>query len=325
MELAIFTKSKAVKTYFNPLLKSRTHSAEILDPAQLEQVLKQNQSGLFVYVDVSGLEETARDSFLQSFPRRKKIRVGIVDPTGLIDDIGRLFHSGAVDYLGKRALTQTFSAKRLDAALRLMPFKDSRVDSEKAEVSTDWKLSGNKWSGIRSGQEYTFCFLFVEIDLIDEWKRKSGQEHLDNVKKAFYRHIERVVSPLSGRIWMWMDMGGLVLFPFDGKQCPAILTCFKLVLDRVIISAEEFTYGTIISYRIALHIGNTVYKARGNTGTIVSGDINFLFHVGQKFAKPGHFYLTEPAVRFIPKGLESCFVDAGVFEDVSMTRMKHPR
>jgi hypothetical protein len=326
VEVKVFSKNKAVKTCFESLSKSRNHQVKIFDPEELEPFLKRIRLPMIVYVDVSALDETRRTGFLQSIARRTKIRFGVADPLGQIDDIGQLFHSGAIDYLGKKTLALPFSPKRIEAALRLKPFVEQSGEAE-SETSANqmWNLSGNDWSEIKSGKEYAFCFMFVEIDLLDEWKRKSGREHLDGVKTAFHSHIERTIAPVNGKIWMWMDTGGLVLFPFDGKECDAIVTCLKLVLDRVLLSAEQFSYGTIISYRIALHIGNTLYKARGNTGTIVSGDVNFLFHLGQKFAEPGNFYLTDPVTRFIPKGMESNFIKMGSFENVEITRMRLPQ
>lgn len=326
MEVNVFTKNKTVKTCFDTCSKSRNYQVKILDPEELETILKRIRSPVIVYVDVSALDETRRSSFLQSIARRTTIRFGVADPSGQIDDVGHLFHSGAIDYLGKKTLVQPFNPKRIDAALRLNPFEEHTGEAEiETSANKSWNLSGKDWTEIKSGKEYAFCFMFVEIDLLDEWKRKSGREHLDGVKKAFHAHIERTITPVNGKIWIWMDTGGLVLFPFDGKECDAILTCFKLVLDRLLISAEQFSYGTIISYRIALHIGNTIYKARGNTGTIVSGDVNFLFHLGQKFAEPGNFYLTDPVTRFIPKGMESNFIKMGSFENVEIARMKLPQ
>ncbi|MBP7583491.1 MAG: hypothetical protein KBA61_05635, partial [Spirochaetes bacterium] len=32
------------------------------------------------------------------------------------------------------------------------------------------------------------------------------------------------------------------------------------------------------------HVGNTVYRVRGDTGSIISDSINSIFHLGQKYA-----------------------------------------
>lgn len=123
---------------------------------------------------------------------------------------------------------------------------------------------------------------------------------------------------------MWSEYGGLVLFPFDGKNCDAVLTAYRMCLNRTIISAEEFDFDTLLSYRIALHIGNTLYRPRGKTGSIIADSVNFIFHLGHQFAQPGEFCLTSTVFPYVPKGLESSFVDSGVFEGYRVYRMRRP-
>jgi hypothetical protein len=166
--------------------------------------------------------------------------------------------------------------------------------------------------------------MYTELDLHSDWKKKSGKLHLDKVGTDFHNFIERWVTPINGRIWMWEQFGGLVLFPFDGTNCEALLTCFKLMLNRTIISTEEFSYDILLSYRIALDIGNTVYKKRGETGTVISDTVNFLFHLGKRFADPGKLYLTDNVAAFIPSGLRDYFVPAGDFEGKTLQRMRLP-
>ena len=242
---------------------------------------------------------------------------------GGVDDPARFFHLGAVDYIGKKLLFQGLSCARVKMAIDTCVYQETESDGS-AAMQEDWKLSGRDWKGVRSGQEYTFCFMFVEIDLLNEWKKKSGQTHLDAVKETFQIHMERFANTLSGKIWMWTDLGGLILFPFDGARCDIILESIRLVLNRTIISAEVYRYHTDITYRIVLHIGNTIYRSRGNTGTIVSNSVNFLFHLGNKFAESGNLYLTEPVRRFIPDGFKDCFVPVDTFEGVPIIRMRIP-
>jgi len=97
------------------------------------------------------------------------------------------------------------------------------------------------------------------------------------------------------------------------------------MLDRNIISAEDIGFNIPLSYRISLHIGNTVYKNRGDTGHIVSDTINSVFHIGQKYAGPGGFYVTQEIFPFIPKGLDAYFIPAGVFEGREIRRMRSTR
>ena len=71
-------------------------------------------------------------------------------------------------------------------------------------------------------------------------------------------------------MWIWNNFEGLILFPFNGKTCDAILACFRMILYRKMTCVEKLSFNTLFSFRIALHIGSTVYERRGNTKNIIS-------------------------------------------------------
>ena len=320
-KVIVFSSKKTLLSKLENLKRARLFDYASGDPKDLANRLDDSSGMTLAYLDASQFSETEIRKLIAS--RAESVRFGVVDNTGAVSDPATLLHQGAVDYIGKALLQSGLTGKRIAGAIDYCDFgKDNPVDLP--PVQNSWKLSGNDWKGVRSGQEYTFCFMFVEIDLIDEWKKKSGQTHLDEVKAIFQKHMQEFSEALSGRIWMWMDHGGLILFPFDGERCTPILPAIRMVLSRTIISAERYRYDTLINYRIAIHIGNTVYKSRGNTATIVSDAVNFLFHLGHQFAQPGNFYLTAPAFRFMPEGFDDCFVFAGDFEDTEVWRMRLP-
>ena len=250
------------------------------------------------------------------------VRIGIVDNKRVVTDPADIFHRGAIDYLGPDLLKSEIPTRRIKSAADYHPF-DEPPEPVPAKKPSSAAL-GIDWKRVRAGREYLFVLLYIEVDLIDEWKKKSGKTHLDAVMESFHTHVKRIVAPVDGRVWMWMNSGGLVLIPFDGESCPAIDICMKVILDRIITSAEYYTYDTIITYRMALHIGKTVYESRGNTGKIVSDTVNFMFHLGQKYLTSQNLFLTEEVVPFLPEGLRGCFTDAGTFEGVAIERMKLP-
>lgn len=325
MKIIVCTENRSLIKAFKAIDKSRTFDLETAAPGNVKQVLADNRESALVYLDASVFSTTQIRRFLKAPALEDNYRFGIIDGAGDIDDPATLFYQGAADYISKDLAKQGITVARLKQAVSYCDFSETLPEAPlKAALKDDWKLSGRSWAGVKSGEEYTFCFMYIEIDLIDEWKNKSGHRHLDEVKAAFQQHVNHFAEGLSGRIWMWMDLYGVILFPFDGKRCDPILEAMRLVLNRTIISAEQYEYTTTISYKIALHIGNTIYRSRGNTGTIISDSVNFLFHVGHQFAKPGNFYLTEPVSRFIPRSLEDCFLPAGTFEGIPIVRMRLP-
>jgi hypothetical protein len=161
--------------------------------------------------------------------------------------------------------------------------------------------------------------------MTEDWRKKAGQSHINAVQKIFHDHIEKVFAHVGGRIWMWMNDSGLILVPFDGRSCPPLIPAIRLVLNRDLHSIELYRYNSPISYTTALHIGNTFYKARGETGDIISDTINFVFHLAKHYAKPGHLYLTDAVYPFIPGGLTDLFFQTESFEGTGMYEMHLPK
>jgi hypothetical protein len=239
--------------------------------------------------------------------------------------VALLFHNGASDYVGRRLLSDGMSVKRILKASGLRTIEGvvriptvSTIDGQKAIPS------GADWSRVRSGREYTFGMMYIELDRQSALKNKLSEGQLNTLMSSFQAYIERSVAKYSGRIWIWNDFGGLVLFPFDGGRSEVPVVCLKLMLSRKIFSVEETGLDTILSYRIAFHIGNTVYKRKGDTGTIVSKSINAIFHLGQKYLHEGQFYMTEEALKLSHEGIRDSFLPVGNYEGYDIYRMKLP-
>ena len=311
---------------FKSVKNSRGIDIQQADPKNFKKTLTAAGEYTLAYLDSSQYTQAQITRILKDPKTGETCGIGIIDAAGTINDPASLFFQGSVDYLPKALIKQGITPARLKKTASYCNFETAPQEKPaKSAGKVDLILSGSSWKDVKSGKEYTFCFLYIEIDLIDEWKIKSGHAHLDEVKAAFLHHVEQFAEMLSGKIWMWMDLYGVILFPFDGTACKPILECIRLVLNRTIISAEQYHYTTTISYKLALHIGNTLYRSRGNTGTIVSDSVNFLFHLGHQFTKPGNFYLTDPVSHFIPKNIEDCFIPAGSFEDIDIMRMRLPK
>ncbi len=170
------------------------------------------------------------------------------------------------------------------------------------------------WGVLREGYEYVLTFLRFDIVGNSELVRKYSAEMINYTYSDFGEIVKAAIYSRNGRIWSWEGDGGLVLIPFDGETCEAVLTAVRMQINRTVISIEECRLGLTVSYRIAMHLGNTVYRSRGETGTIISDSINSLYHLGQKFARPGDLLLTEEMERFIPAGIRDLFVNTGVYE-----------
>jgi len=324
VEIIIFTNSKKTETVFSAIQKSKAHNLIIYPAEELRKTVKTCTAGSLVYIDITGTEDKDIKNTIKFLSKNEKTHFGIIDPKNKYPDPAELFFSGCTDYI---------SGNLIKAGLTLARFKklEAFISETKGGAETDKKtgaisaaniIPSVSWDEIKNGKEYTFCFMFIELDNQKSMKKKFGTHNLNNFVSAFHDYVEKTVSPVNGRIWMWMDFGGLILFPFNGKKCDAVLNSFKLMMDKNIASIEEYDFNTILSFRISMHIGNTVYKVRGDTGSIVSDSINSIFHLGQKHTNKGSFTLTETVFEFIPDGLKEWFVQDGEYEGRQIMKMK---
>ncbi len=318
MRVYVLSNSKDAQRFFHKLNRLKGYELVFLPTTECQGIAKKNEKESLLYLDVSTLPQSERNKLLNLLVRADNIEFGILDPKGSVDDAASLLHQGAFDYIGKTLWKKGMTPGRFKQALGYtsFEFEEGVAKREPPAPTTD------DWSRIVPGKAYTFCFMFFELDLDDDWRKKSGKAHLDRVASALETHLQRVVGPANGKLWIWGEYGGVILFPFDGRTCDAILLCYRLMLNRTIISAEDYHFGTLLSYRIALHIGSTTYQPRGRTGTIISDTVNFVFHLGHGFAERGNFYLTAALRPYLPNGLEDSFVSVGPFEGIEIFRMR---
>jgi hypothetical protein len=292
--------------------------------------MKRTLAGLdeetLVYVDVRGLADSDRRKHLGAAVKLAGMRVGILDTEGRVDDVAALFHAGAVDYVGKALGAAALTTKRLKAvaayaALRAEAAAPPPVAAAAPELAAP--TAGDGWASIKEGQEHTFAFLFIEVDDAEEMKKRYEPANLASAMETFRGFIERMVTPSGGRLWMWSRFGGLVLFPLRESECPALLCGLKILLSRVFYDAEESPLPGMLSFRMALSTGTTVYHAN-DTGKIVSDVINSIFHLGRRYAKPGAFLVSSEAAALAPEPLRPCLVPAGTYEGRRILRMLQP-
>ena len=280
------------------------------------------------YLDVSSLDEAKIAAHVRALARNGSLAFGIVDPARRIDDVGRLFHGGAVDYLDRRAIEKGLDAARLRKvctfirAVRPVVLEQAAVETRQMKTAS-YRPSGCGWEAVIPGKEYTFCIMFIELDGKEQMERNYGLKNLSIALASFRSYIDGFVRQFGGRIWMWSGFGGLVLFPFDAKSCPALICSFRLMLFKHIYDIEGSHFPKFLSYRVVLHIGNILYMEE-NTGNIVSDSLNSIFHLGQQFARPGGFYVTDEVMQFSHPALRGFFLHAGTFENRRVLRMRQP-
>jgi hypothetical protein len=320
MKIYVISNIKNIEKSFAGLTKAKKHTVRIEPASQLKKIIKSVSKDTFIYTDVSSFGKNEIPQTLNLLAKLDGYHYGVIDPKGCIADTAELFYRyGASDYLNAVILKKGVSQKRIEHIMKFRQIEDP--DGKSRSSRKKYIISGSDWKNIKEGEEYTFCLMFIELD--DKAKLKGiSPEQFTKITSAFRQYVEETVSPMKGRTWIWLDFGGLVLFPFDGRKCEAIVAAFRLMINRKLMSAELVRLDINLSYRIAMHIGNTVYRTKGETGTIVADSLNSVFHLGQKFAEQGNFYLTDDIFSLTPPGLMNYFIPAGEYEGRNILRMR---
>ena len=336
IQIDVFGDSDRTRSFFEPVAGKKEVALLYHPPATLRKRVKGLRRDSIVYVDVSAFGEEESERIVKYLARQQDLHYGILDPDGRIMDVALLFLQGAGDYIGRELVRKGLKLTRLKKIMRngvlragisrypsISPAVQESPSPERPDLN-GLKPSGANWSSIRSGQEYTFSLMFIEIDHQGELGKSIGEDMMSDVTVRFKNLIHKWVARDNGRVWIWDDFGGLVLFPFDGADCTAAISCFRLMLNRKLIGMEELGTRLPLSFRIVLHIGNTVYRQKGKTGTLISDSINTIFHLGKKFAKPDNLYTTRSMLGYVPLKLRNYFIPAGDYEGIPVMRMLQP-
>lgn len=293
---------------------------------ELGRLLAGGESPVLCYVDLSTADERTVSRCLKALAAREDCAYGLIDPGRKVRDVARTFHEGAVDYIDRQTLQEGVDMARLRRVRGYLQeaqpaLLEQAASAARKQRTAGYLLTGSDWSSVVPGREYTFCMMFVELDGKEQMEKKYGPRNLSLALASFRSYVDGFVKSFGGRLWIWYSFGGLVLFPFSGDNCPALTCAFRLALFRHFYDIEGSHFPNFLSFRVALHIGNTHY-VETNTGNVVSDGLNAIFHLGQQFAEPGGFYATEDVVRFGHPALQPYFVDAGLFEGRKILRLR---
>lgn len=343
MKVHLFSNGSPAASAFASLKRSRRYDLEISEPADPRRAIRSCGPEDFVYVDASHLDGDGVLSFVRKLRRVASCPFGIVHASDEPADPSRLFFAGASDYIGAGALELGITTRRMDEVMRFIERRE--LERREAAVATSpaggkavadaaedtgapppdasrYIVSGSDWHGIEASHEYTFWLLFAELDDISHYANHQSGAYTDELVTTFRKRITDAVAPYNGRVWIWKKTGGILLFPYDGSTCSPIVPMMRLVLNRAIADVEEYGLKSETSFRLALHLGNTVFESEGRTGGLVSETVNFIFHLGQRYLEPGEVAVTAEAFSLLPSSLKPYFQRSASFEGHRIARLR---
>jgi uncharacterized protein (DUF1330 family) len=318
MEILFFTDTLSIRDMLNK------NGFIVYAVSEIRLKLKDKQNKYLIYIDINS-KGINLESVAALYLKQKHVFIGIIDPQNKIDNLIPIFHKGFVDYISQNEIKNGFAKERINNAISYI--KKYRTDNQTAKPLIDkhqgikYISTKNGWEDIKTGQENTFAIMFIELDDREEMEKRYGSKSLHNALHIFKKYIEKNIIAYGGKIWMWSRFGGIALFPFNATECNAVLCGFRIYLYKFLHDVEESYFPNFISFRIAAHVGNLIYQDK-NKGEVIADSLNTVFHIGQNYAEPAGFYITEEIYKFTPTTLKEYFLKKGVYEKQTIFKIK---
>ena len=281
--------------------------ARVLSPGSFSRSLKAKARGAFVYFFLPGLGERKALSLAAKLAAAESSAWGVMDPAGEAEDPAAFFFAGARDYIGPRLFKAGAGPGRLEAA---MTFASDRGNCPDEAPISDFA----GWDRLAEGEPIRALFCYAALADQEGLRERIGEVRLGKLKDEFASFLESWSRESGGILWIREAGGCLLLFPPGEGQANPLLSAFRLLLDRVLVGYELFRLQAPLSFRFAFHAGRTVWRKRGATGSVVSEDVNYVFHLGQRAASDGLIVVSEAAQAAIPACLKDLFARSGCFE-----------
>ncbi|HUX14560.1 MAG TPA: hypothetical protein VMW87_16145 [Spirochaetia bacterium] len=308
--------------------------------------------------EISGLLKHLSSLTNGSGDRSRPLLYAVIDPKSEISDVAEVFHGGAIDYVGKQVVSLGIVPGRIERAAayaeKVLELRDAAIDQrESAErpkhgqdsiggiaLSTpsvlidrkraqapdtrSYRFSGSDWDQIAPESEYTFWMAYVSFNPPKEMAGRQSTQHSEHLLSVFQQAMLRYLEPAGGKVWMWQDLSGLVLFPFDGQGYAPLLAIYRLILNYNLVNAEDLDQSVPIPFHVSLDIGNSPYRLSGQTGTIIADSVNFIFHLGKKFAPEQGLTITGNVLHLVPERMMPLAQSAGKFEGRNIYTIRVP-
>jgi hypothetical protein len=307
--------------------KLKTRRLSFISYVQAVKAIKKTDVATLIYVDPGGAA-IHLETMLSLASKNNNVLLGVIDPKSKVKNVMDLIHRGVVDYISAKEIPRELVPRRFKKTINFI--KKFRIEStllSRAKQLREANGSGyipvlHGWKDIKPGHEYTFSIMFIEMDEREEMENRYGMRNLSKALAVFRAYIDKNVVSFGGKIWLWSHFGGVALFPFNANECNSILCGFRIFMGKHLHDAEESHFPNFISFRLALHLGNLFYQET-NKGEVISDSLNTVFHLGQKYAEPGHFYMTEDIFKYGPSGLKPFFRETNSYENRMIYRMRN--
>jgi class 3 adenylate cyclase len=118
------------------------------------------------------------------------------------------------------------------------------------------------WGVLRSGHEYVFAFLRLDIVGNTTLVKKHGRQAMQSVYRDLGAIVQKAVERRNGRIWSWEGDGGLACFYFANKNTEATLAAVEITHELFLYNKLGVRFPEELKIRMAIHTGTSEYSER---------------------------------------------------------------
>ncbi len=303
------------------LLTSKDFEHSFLQPIEpIKNWFSILEPGDIVYLDLDDVLIEHRAEVLKSLAKRCKTRSclwGIWDAFNVLDDVADIFFNGASDYVCAKLGLKAIGPKRIAQIAKWRNFQPTSADQALAKAAGHSKKASRElaWDKIKKGQIVEVYLVYFSIFEGRELKRQMGDSHYNNLIERMARLIQKKLLPLDALLWMKGE-GNLLFLVQSGHSRieDFIEILLHLCLDMNIDSFEQLALSFALPLVCAIHRGSLPFAPTGQTGTLISEDVNYIYHFGEKGAEKNRITISSDASPLLSKEVQHLFAPAGPFE-----------
>lgn len=312
MKAVLITRSKVLELLFDGVELVRLNPAE-LDPSALAW----GQDEL-VYLDLGSVPKRQRAEWLERLAAARGLRWAVIDRGRSLEDPAALFRLGAVDFIGAEAREGVVDRGRLDD---IRAFAE-RLDNHAPKAARHRPHHGGfpGWEALTEGKAYELCAFYAGVWDADGLRTRLGEQRFARFKAAAAGVVNGVVQEHGGLLWIADDQSFLALFPPE-LASELVASAMRILANMRLISYEQLRLEQEVGcLYFCLRRCELPWQKPGQTGTVVSDALNYMYHLGRKFTPACAVDLVDDLAEALDPRLKALFVDAGNFENRPIRR-----
>ncbi|MDX9959229.1 MAG: hypothetical protein RBT68_12375 [Spirochaetia bacterium] len=314
MKVVLVTRSKALELIFTGIDLVRLNPAE-LDPGSLPWSAEE-----LVYLDLGSVPKRQREEWISGLGSTKGLHWAVIDQARIFPDPAVLFWQGAVDYIGAKPAGGIVNPDRLSAIRAYIERLENHVPRTSHHRTHQGSFPG--WDALIEGKSYEVCALFTGVWDADGLRTRLGEQRFARFKAAVLGVVNVIIQEHSGLLWIADDQSFLALFPPE-MASQLVISAMRVLANMRLISYEQLRLEQEVGCLFfCLRRCELPWQKPGQTGTVVSDALNYMYHLGRKFTPPCTIDLVDDLAETLEPRLKAHFHEVGNFENRPIQRFQ---